>query len=246
MSANGTVTLRKQDDISLVILDDGKVNAFNQDLIAGVDSALDSVPGDVGALVIAGRPGVLSGGFDLKVFAAGDAETAIQLVAAGSRLLARVFEFPRPVVVACTGHAPALAALLLLTADYRVGAEGDFVIGLNEVRDRLVIPRCLIELTHFRVPPPHHTKAVLHSEMFHPAAAERVGFLDEVVAPETVLEVAMEHARRLAELPHPAYGITKRRDRGSVAARMYESLETELAEDILDMVAGDLGESRTG
>ena len=234
------------DDITLITLDDNKVNAFNKPLIAGLNEALDQTPNDHGAVVIAGRSGVLSAGFDLKVVASGDPKTTIDLIAAGGRLLGRVFEFPRPVVIACTGHAPALGALLLLTGDYRVGADGDFVIGLNEVRDNLVIPRCFLELAYHRIPPIHRTKTVLHSFMYQPGTARNVGFLDEVVAPEKVIATATEHAKRLSALAHPAYGITKRRERGQAAARIYESLKTELTEDVLDMIAGDLGEARRG
>ena len=156
-------------------MDDGKVNAVNFELIDELNSALDATARDQGAVVIAGRPGILSAGFDLNVVRGGQAESIIDLIAAGGRLLGRIFEFPRPVIIACTGHAPALGALLLLTADYRVGTEGDFVIGLNEVRDNLVIPRCFLELVQHRVPPMKRTESVLHSHMFHPAGAEEAG-----------------------------------------------------------------------
>ena len=238
------VTQSIDDDVTVITLDDGKVNAFNPSLIEALDRALDKTPQDRGAVVIAGRPGILSAGFDLKVVASGDASTTIDLIAAGGRLLGRIFEYPRPVVIACTGHAPALGALLLLTADYRVGVDGDFVIGLNEVRDNLVVPRCFLELVHHRVPPIRRTQVVLHSKMYEPAAATSVGFLDEVVDPDGVVDTAVEHAHRLAALAHPAYGITKRRERGQAAARIYQSLQSELEEDVVDMIAGDLGESR--
>jgi enoyl-CoA hydratase len=244
--SNSTVTQSTDNDVTVIILDDGKVNAFNPSLIEALDSALDKTPQDRGAVVITGRPGVFSAGFDLKVVTSGNADTTIDLIAAGGRLLGRIFEYPRPVVIACTGHAPALGALLLLTADYRVGADGDFVIGLNEVRDNLVVPRCFLELVHHRVPPIRRTQVVLHSKMYEPSAATGVGFLDEVVDPDRVIDTAIEHAHRLAALAHPAYGITKRRERGQAALRIYQSLENELTEDVLDMIAGDLGATRRG
>lgn len=120
------------------------------------------------------------------------------------------------------------------------------MIGLNEVRDNLIIPRCFLELAHHRIPPIHRTKTVLHSSMFQPVEAKAVGFLDEVVTPEKAVETALEHAERLSALAHPAYGITKRRERGQVATRIYQSLQNELEEDVVDMIAGDLGESRLG
>src|SRR5690554_4124259 len=118
--------------IATLILNNGKVNAISPDMIAAFNSCLDQAEQDRAIVIITGQPGILSGGYDLKVMTSGP-ENAINLVAAGSTLARRMLAHPYPIIVACSGHAIAKGAFLLLSADYRIGVEGPFNIGLNEV-----------------------------------------------------------------------------------------------------------------
>ena len=65
-------TLSQENDISIIKLDDGKANAFSYDMLTQVNELLSKVPRDSGALVITGREGLFSGGFDLKTLATGE------------------------------------------------------------------------------------------------------------------------------------------------------------------------------
>ena len=121
-------TLKKEKDVSVITLDDGKVNVFSPSMIEQLNVLLDDVPEDQGSLMIQGKEGMFSAGFDLKVMQEGDAEAMSKMVSSGFRLLARVFSFPRPVVAACSGHAIALGAFMLCCADYRVGVNGEFIV----------------------------------------------------------------------------------------------------------------------
>ena len=103
----------------------GKANVFSPEMSKTVSSLLDEVPDDKGSLVITGRPGIFSAGFDLKIISSGDAECCcLVMIKTGFTLLARVYNFPRPVIAACSGHGVALGAFLLCCADYRIGAKG--------------------------------------------------------------------------------------------------------------------------
>ena len=55
------------------------------------------------------------------------------MVRLGAELALRVLSFPRPVAIACNGHAYPMNAFLMLAADIRIGTEGAFGIGMNEV-----------------------------------------------------------------------------------------------------------------
>jgi enoyl-CoA hydratase len=213
-------TIEFKDAVSVLTLDDGKVNPFSFDMIDEIDTCLDRVPTDRGALLIAGRPGVLSAGFDLDVVRGGSNQRLLQLVERGVGLLMRVAQFPRPVVVESTGHAVALGAFLLLVADWRVGARGDFRIGLNEVKNGLPLPSCFRAIARNRIPPNWFDRAYLHAELYAPDEAIAPGFLDEVVTPETLHSVALAQAERLAGLPSPAYGVAKELDRKPFAEKV--------------------------
>ena len=127
----GLLTTEIRDDVAVIALDDGKANALSPDMIAAIHGALDVAEKEAKAAVITGRPGRFSAGFDLKVLGGGELEAAVSLVTAGGELFLRFLEFPLPIVVGCTGHAIAAGAIALMTADYRVGARGDFKIAMN-------------------------------------------------------------------------------------------------------------------
>src|SRR5262245_55828281 len=109
------------DRIATITMDDGKVNALSPAMLAAVDEALDAAQqSDAMAVVLAGRPGRFSAGFDLGVLTAGGPD-AEHMLRAGFELAERLLSFPRPVVIACTGHAVAMGSFLVCAGDYRVG-----------------------------------------------------------------------------------------------------------------------------
>ena len=125
------ISYHLEDGIATLTLSNGKVNAISPDVIAAFNAALDQATADRAVVIITGQPGILSGGYDLKVMTAGPKE-AVALVTLGSTLARRLLSHPYPVIVACPGHAVAKGAFLLLSADYRIGVEGPFSIGLND------------------------------------------------------------------------------------------------------------------
>jgi enoyl-CoA hydratase/carnithine racemase len=121
------------DAIATITIDDGKVNALSFAVLAELNAALDQAERDGAVVILAGRDGVFSAGFDLPVLRGGGPD-ALAMLRAGFELAARLLAFPRPVVIACTGHAVAMGVFLLLCGDYRVGATGPYKITANEAR----------------------------------------------------------------------------------------------------------------
>jgi enoyl-CoA hydratase len=144
-----------------------------------------------------------------------------------------MLSFPTPVVLACTGHAIAMGVFLTLSADVRVGAEGDFRITANEVAIGLAMPRAAIEICRQRLTPAAFTRAVLLAEVFSPADAVAAGFLDRLRAPDAVVDGAQEIAEQMAGLHMPAHDVSKRRAR----ATTLEALRRAMAEDDAEMRA---------
>ena len=224
------VTTERRDGVMIVHLDDGKANALSFEAIAAVQAAIDEAEGDdgVGALVIHGRPGRFSAGFDLGVMFGGDMSAIIDLVADGGALVHRLYGSSVPVVAACTGHALAAGALVLLGCDVRVGADIDAKVGLNEVAIKMVLPDWAFTIAEARLSKRHTQRALANARITTPREAVDVGYIDEVVPAGDVLDRAVAIATDLATTLDPsAYQRTVRKLRGPVL----DLMESEIAAD---------------
>ncbi|TNF79315.1 crotonase/enoyl-CoA hydratase family protein [Pseudomonas sp. ICMP22404] len=215
-----------EDGIATLTLNNGKVNAISPDVIAAFNAALDQATEDRAVVIITGQPGILSGGYDLKVMTAGPKE-AVGLVTAGSTLARRLLSHPFPVVVACPGHAVAKGAFLLLSADYRIGVDGPFSIGLNEVQIGMTMHHAGIELARDRLRKSAFHRSVINGEMFNPQSAVDAGFLDKVVAAQELRDAALEAARQLQKINMKAHKNTKLK----VRKALLEALDTAILLD---------------
>jgi enoyl-CoA hydratase len=202
-------TLTSKDDISIIILNDGKANVFSPKMIQDVNECLDKVPTESGALIITGRDGMFSAGFDLKIISSGNIQATMDMSLSGFKLLSRIFSFPRPVLAACSGHGIALGTFLLCCCDYRIGVKGDYMIGANEMRTNMVIPIPILELISHRVTASHKYRAILGAEMYSIQSGVEAGLIDEIVDSKDLMEAAILKAKDLASMGHPSYTLTK-------------------------------------
>ncbi len=214
------------DGVATLTLDNGKVNAISPDVITAFHDCLDRAESDSAIVIITGQPGILSGGYDLKVMQSG-VQNAIDLVAAGSALARRMLAHPFPIIVACTGHAVAKGAFILLSADYRVGVEGPFRIGLNEVQIGMTMHHVGIELARDRLRKSYFNRSVINAEMFSPQEALAAGFLDSVVAPEDLTAAAQGVAEQMKKLNLTAHANTKVKARKALLETLDESIELD-------------------
>ena len=202
------VSYQLDDGVATLTLCNGKVNAISPDVIASFQQALERSVQDKAVVIITGQSGILSGGYDLKVMTSSP-QNAIALVTAGSQLARRMLAHPYPIIVACPGHAVAKGAFLLLSADYRVGADGAFTIGLNEVKIGMTMHHVGIEIARDRLRKSAFQRAVINAEMFNPQTAKDAGFLDAVVAPDELMNAARAMAQQLKNINLKAHGKTK-------------------------------------
>ncbi|MBH3428725.1 crotonase/enoyl-CoA hydratase family protein [Pseudomonas alkylphenolica] len=220
------ISYHLEDGIATLTLNNGKVNAISPDVIAAFNAALDQAVQDRAVVIITGQPGILSGGYDLKVMTAGPKE-AVSLVTAGSTLARRMLSHPFPIIVACPGHAVAKGAFLLLSADYRIGVEGPFSIGLNEVQIGMTMHHAGIELARDRLRRSAFHRSVINAEMFDPVSAVDAGFLDKVVPLEQLQEAALSAARQLKKINMNAHKHTKLK----VRKALLETLDDAIIRD---------------
>jgi len=219
-----------RDGVAVASIDNGKANALSPAVLAELDACLtraeEAGPSEVGALVVTGRPGIFSGGFDLSVMR-GSPSAAIELVTQGGTLFTRLFASPVPVIGAASGHAIAGGALLLLGCDYRVGASGAFRIGLIETEIGMVLPRWAIELSRERLSPRQFQQATVGAKVYEPGGAVEAGFLDAVVEPDALLDAAVAEAQRWGSFPRAAYAGQVRANRGERLGRLADALDSD-------------------
>jgi enoyl-CoA hydratase len=221
------VTYELADGIATVTIDDGKANALTPELLVELDVAVGRAEADGAVLVLTGRPGRFSGGFHLPTLTAFTPASA-DLLKAGFDLSHRLLSFPRPVVIACTGHAIAMGAFLLLSGDHRIGiADPGCKIGATEVAIGMAMPWAAVEILRQRLARADFERATLLAEVFAPEDAVRAGFLDEVVAEDALHHRALEVATRLASLDAKAHAVTKQRAR----AAMLDGLAAAIGRD---------------
>jgi enoyl-CoA hydratase len=221
------LTYGRDDRVASITLDDGKVNALSIPMLREIHAALDQAEADGAIVVLGGRDGYLSAGFDLRVFRE-EPERLPEMLRLGATLCERMLAFPTPILVACSGHAIAAGSFLLLSADARIGVDGPFKIGLNEVRIGLTMPLFVIELARHRLAPAHFDRAVISAVMYEPAEAVTAGFLDRAVAPADLGKAAAAAAKELTGLNPEAHAATKLRARGTALTALRAAIDAEL------------------
>jgi enoyl-CoA hydratase len=221
------VEYEEREGIAVIRMDDGKANALGHKMLEELEAATTRAIDGARALLLTGREGRFSAGFDLQEMMGG-VERARALVTRGGELLLRLYMAPLPVVVACTGHALAGGALLVLTADLRVCARGAFRIGLNEVQIGLPVPILAMELARDRLRPSHLTAATLFGAIHDPDQAVAAGWVDEVVDADALMARALSHAGKLAALNKGPYANTKNALRERTVRYIREHMDQDM------------------
>ncbi len=230
MTTTTLTTYALADGIATIALDDGKANALSVAMLAELSAAFDRAEADGAVVLLTGRERTFSGGFDLRT----PPEGWPAMVAAGARLAERILSFPQPVVAACNGNAVAMAGFLLLACDVRIGAAGDFKLGLNEVAIGLTVPWFGIALAEHRLARPYADRCLVTGVLLTPDEARAAGFLDRLVDPAELHDEARAEARALAGVNRTAHAATKLRIRERALAGLQAGIER-----ISPQMAGD-------
>ena len=231
MLMSDKLTIDRDDDVVVLTMDDGRANALGPDLSGALSNAVSEASADesVAAIVLAGREGRFSAGFDLDIIASGDFSAIGSMVADGGSLVRQLYGCDVPVVAACTGHAVAAGALLLLGCDVRIGPDAPIKVGLNEVAIGLTLPRWAHLIAGERLSKRHLQRSVVNARLVDGAGAVDVGFLDEVVDPEAVVDAAIAEAKSMAVLDRDSYVKTVRAVRSEVLEAMDDALTSDRA-----------------
>tara|TARA_R110001592_G_scaffold173622_2_gene412300 strand:+ start:4321 stop:5022 length:702 start_codon:yes stop_codon:yes gene_type:complete len=228
---NEFVTYQSEGNYAIITINNGKANAISHEVITGLNLSLDKAEQEDEIVVLTGTAGIFSGGFDLKVMTK-SAESAKELVTKGSKLSLRMLSFPKPIIIACNGHAIAKGAFLLLSADYRIGVEGDFKIGLNEVMIGMTMHNAGIAIAKSRLSEVYLNRSVNNAEIFSSKDAITAGFLDAIVPKDDLLPTAIKVAEMFAKLNKKAHAATKLKVRKPHLEALENAIELDLAGEI--------------
>jgi len=212
------VTLTQHGPVATLTMDDGKANAMSFELAAQLNEALDEAEKNADAIVLAGGAKCFCAGFDLEVMKAGG-EGRDRLMQDGFALSYRLLTCERPVVAACGGHALAMGAILLLSCDYRIGAQTGAKIGLNEIAIGVEMPQYGLDLVRDRLALPAQIPALANAVIYTPEQAVNAGFLDETVADDAFEKRLGDVTSYLATLDKSAHIKAKRGLRAQFLAK---------------------------
>ena len=228
---NQVVSYESEEHYAVITLNNGKANAISHDVIEGINASLDKAEQENKVVILTGQKGIFSAGFDLKVMTKSP-ESAKELVTKGSRLSLRMLSFSKPIIVACSGHAIAKGAFLLLSADYRIGVEGDFKIGLNEVMIGMTMHNAGIAIAKARLSEVYLNRSVNNAEIFNPEDALKAGFLDLSVPDTDLLPTAIKVAMMFSKLNRKAHAETKLKVRKPHLDALEKGIVLDLAGEI--------------
>jgi enoyl-CoA hydratase len=219
-----TVTVERCDQVMTAVIDDGKANALTFATIAELRSAVSASVDENCPLIVAGRDGYFSAGFDLEVMRSGDRDLVSSLAGQGFLLFREMLAAPVPVLAACTGHALAAGALLLLAADYRIGQPGTYQLGLNETRIGIALPQPAVAMARFRLSTNHLAAATLFATVVTPDLACDFGYLDRIDADPSAAAVAS--VTPIASVGLRAFAKTKQRMNADIVDQLSDLPES--------------------
>ncbi|WP_439127530.1 crotonase/enoyl-CoA hydratase family protein [Polaribacter sp.] len=228
---NEFVTYQSEENYAIITIKNGKANAISHEVIDGLNACLDKAIQENKVVIITGQQGMFSAGFDLKVMTKSP-ESAKELVTKGSQLSLRMLSFAQPIIIACSGHAIAKGAFLLLSADYRIGTEGDFKIGLNEVQIGMTMHNAGIAIAKARLSEVYLNRSLNNAEIYNPKQAVTAGFLDVIVPENQLLPTAIKVAELFANLHKKAHAATKLKVRKPHLENLEKAIALDLSADI--------------
>jgi enoyl-CoA hydratase len=198
------IEAEQHDDVVVLRLAHGRVNALDLDLCSAIRSALAD-HAEAGAVVLTGAGSCFSAGVDLKRLADGGPGYVEEFLPALSAAFLAVFDYPRPIVAAVNGHAIAGGCVIAAGCDHRLMSGGR--IGLTELAVGVPFPLVALEIMRY-VAGPLTGELVLGGVLLDPAEAAAQGLV-EAAGPAELLDRAIGHAGELARVPAATYRLTK-------------------------------------
>ena len=214
--------------LTTLTLDDGKVNALSCAMFDALGAALDQAQAAGTVVLLQGRPGVFSAGFDLATLRAGGA-AAGRMLEAGARLTERLLSFPAPLIAVVTGPAIAMGAFIVQGCDLRLAVDDPrFRIAANEVAIGLTLPRFALAVLRHRLTPAHLDLAAVTGRPYDLPGALAAGWLDAAADAARLPALVDDAVRALSSIDRAAHVATKLRVRADTLDRLRAAVDADV------------------
>lgn len=218
-----------------IMLDRGKSNAMHVEMIEEISISLQEAQQDpaVEGVILSGKENFFTSGLDLITLYQYDEAQMQKFWKSFMDLLQKLVSFPKPIVSAITGHSPAGGCVMAICCDYRVMADGDFIIGLNEVPVGIVVPDVIFNLYSFWLGQGRAYRSLLEGKLYKPAEALEIGLVDEVVEFNKIQNAAIAKIKSLTQFEKNAWRTSKMNFRKDLIAS-FEKDQTETINQVLE------------
>ena len=232
-------------DIGIISIDRAPVNAINHDLILELKNALDSFKQNesISGVILEGREGIFSAGLDITYLFPKDREYIERFWKDFSSILINMFSFPKPLYSSISGHCPAGGTVMVIMTDYRIMADGKYVIGLNEVDVGLTVPYGLGHVFQYVVGQRNAEDLLLKAKLISPQEAISVGLIDEVCDLNKLLDTTLDRISIASSLYSNQQAQTKKILRESTL-KIFENNLDQDTQLILDSWFSNSGQKR--
>ena len=230
------IEVQKNNDIAVLMIHRGKVNALNGEVVEQMRASLDALKDDplIKAIIITGAGKFFSFGFDIPEFLSFSKEQFTQFLINFTDLYACLFLYPKPVVAALNGHTIAGGCMLALACDHRIMVTGKAKISLNEITFGSSVFAGSAEMLRFWVGNAGATKVLYSGKMYTAEEAKEIGLVDELATDANLMATASDTASVLASTSSPAFASIKTLLRRNIAEEMRER-EHESIQDFVDI-----------
>lgn len=200
--------VEERDQIAVVRLRHGRVNALDLELSRALDNVLRSMPANgIRGVVLTSALPVFCAGVDIVRLAAEPASYADEFLRVSSAALRTLFTLPVPTVAAINGAAIAGGCILACACDHRIVANSA-PVGITELAIGIAIPSISLAIATHALGPGADEK-LFEGRVYLAAEALAAGIASRVVAPGDEVPTAFEHALGRARIPSEVYRITK-------------------------------------
>ncbi|HYK77858.1 MAG TPA: enoyl-CoA hydratase/isomerase family protein [Daejeonella sp.] len=196
-----TIRVTTKDRIAVIGLDRGRSNAINAEMVAELHQMIRSIENDdnISGLILTGKEGFFSAGLDLIELYDYDEVKIKEFWKDFLNLTTALASFKKPLISAINGHSPAGGCVLAICSDYRIMAEGKYIIGLNEVPVGIIVPESIFHLYAFWLGQGQAYQFLLEGKLMGVEEALKVGLINEVVNGASLLSAAEQKMKEFIQ-----------------------------------------------
>ena len=222
-----------ENNIAIVQLNNGKVNAISHQLVKELKESFLSLAENpsVNGVILTGHTGAFSAGLDVVEQAQMNEEQTHAFWVDYYGALQAMVRYPKPFVCAITGFAPAGGTILTLCADYRIMAEEPkHMIGMHEFKLSMIVPELMMDLWCYTLGEQKAFQALQNAKLFSAQEALEENIVQAIAPADQVLALAKKHLEKCLQVYGPVYVESKRLARKQLLALVDRDLDQMASE----------------